>query len=70
MRIRIFPINAPPIRLVQKGPTKQAGLFVIFAMDLQLVGQFRHGFEQVGVYKEVGWKLEDWRDVSWWQLLL
>ena len=28
------------------------------------------GFEQVGVYKEVGWKLEDWRDVSWWQLLL
>ena len=25
------------------------------------------GFEPVGVYREVGWKMGDWRDVSWWQ---
>jgi L-amino acid N-acyltransferase YncA len=28
------------------------------------------GFERVGVYKEVGWKMGGWRDVSWWQVLL
>lgn len=28
------------------------------------------GFEPVGIYREVGWKLGDWRDVSWWQRLL
>jgi len=25
------------------------------------------GFEPVGVYREVGWKLGAWRDVGWWQ---
>ncbi len=25
------------------------------------------GFEPVGVYRDVGWKLGAWRDVSWWQ---
>ena len=28
------------------------------------------GFTPVGVYREVGWKLGGWRDVSWWQTLL
>lgn len=28
------------------------------------------GFEQVGVYREIGWKHGAWRDVAWWQLLL
>jgi L-amino acid N-acyltransferase YncA len=28
------------------------------------------GFEGIGVYREVGWKLGGWRDVSWWQRLL
>ncbi len=28
------------------------------------------GFEPVGVYREVGWKLGGWRDVSKWQRLL
>jgi L-amino acid N-acyltransferase YncA len=28
------------------------------------------GFCSVGVYREVGWKLEGWRDVGWWQRLL
>ncbi|WP_205651099.1 GNAT family N-acetyltransferase [Tsuneonella mangrovi] len=28
------------------------------------------GFTAVGVYREVGWKLGAWRDVSWWQRLL
>lgn len=28
------------------------------------------GFEHVGVYREVGWKLGGWRDVGWWQRLL
>jgi L-amino acid N-acyltransferase YncA len=28
------------------------------------------GFERIGVYKEVGWKMGGWRDVSWWQVLL
>lgn len=28
------------------------------------------GFELVGTYKEVGWKMGDWRDVAWLQRLL
>jgi L-amino acid N-acyltransferase YncA len=28
------------------------------------------GFEPVGVYRAIGWKAGDWRDVSWWQLRL
>lgn len=28
------------------------------------------GFTPVGVYREVGWKLGDWRDVAWYQRLL
>jgi phosphinothricin acetyltransferase len=28
------------------------------------------GFEQVGVYRDIGWKAGAWRDVSWWQLRL
>jgi phosphinothricin acetyltransferase len=28
------------------------------------------GFEQVGVYRRIGFKAGAWRDVSWWQLAL
>lgn len=28
------------------------------------------GLVPVGIYREVGWKLGDWRDVGWWQRLL
>ncbi|MBD3729361.1 MAG: N-acetyltransferase family protein [Sphingomonadales bacterium] len=28
------------------------------------------GFGEVGTYREVGWKMGGWRDVSWWQLVL
>ena len=28
------------------------------------------GFIPVGIYREVGWKMGGWRDVSWWQRLL
>lgn len=28
------------------------------------------GFEQVGIYRRVGYKAGAWRDVSWWQLAL
>ncbi len=28
------------------------------------------GFEPIGIYKEVGWKMGGWRDVGWWQRLL
>lgn len=28
------------------------------------------GFEKVGVYREVGWKMGGWRDVAWWQKVL
>ncbi len=28
------------------------------------------GFTPVGIYREVGWKMGDWRDVGWWQRLL
>jgi phosphinothricin acetyltransferase len=28
------------------------------------------GFEKIGVYREVGWKMGDWRDVGWWQKIL
>ncbi|MEQ1510286.1 MAG: arsinothricin resistance N-acetyltransferase ArsN1 family B [Sphingopyxis sp.] len=28
------------------------------------------GFSPVGIYREVGWKMGNWRDVGWWQRLL
>ena len=28
------------------------------------------GFEPVGIYREVGWKMGGWRDVAWYQRLL
>lgn len=28
------------------------------------------GFKPVGIYREVGFKLDRWHDVGWWQLLL
>ncbi len=28
------------------------------------------GFAPVGIYREVGWKFDGWRDVGWWQRLL
>lgn len=28
------------------------------------------GFEQVGIYRRIGYKAGAWRDVSWWQLAL
>ena len=28
------------------------------------------GFERLGVYEDVGFKLEAWRDVGWWRLAL
>jgi phosphinothricin acetyltransferase len=28
------------------------------------------GFEALGIYREVGWKMGGWRDVGWWQRLL
>jgi phosphinothricin acetyltransferase len=28
------------------------------------------GFQKVGVYRNVGFKLGEWRDVGWWQLAL
>ncbi|GAM03873.1 hypothetical protein [Novosphingobium sp. MBES04] len=28
------------------------------------------GLAQVGIYREVGWKMGAWRDVGWWQVLL
>lgn len=28
------------------------------------------GFTPVGIYREVGWKMDEWRDVGWWQRLL
>jgi L-amino acid N-acyltransferase YncA len=28
------------------------------------------GFTPIGIYREVGWKMDGWRDVGWWQRLL
>src|SRR5262245_37559250 len=28
------------------------------------------GFESIGVYRRVGYKLDRWHDVGWWQLIL
>lgn len=28
------------------------------------------GFEKLGIYESVGYKLEKWHDVGWWQLVL
>lgn len=27
----------------------------------------RCGFEQIGVYRRIGWKFGEWHDVGWWQ---
>jgi phosphinothricin acetyltransferase len=28
------------------------------------------GFEPLGVYRQVGYKMGSWRDVGWWQKVL
>jgi L-amino acid N-acyltransferase YncA len=28
------------------------------------------GFTAIGIYRAVGWKMDGWRDVGWWQRLL
>jgi L-amino acid N-acyltransferase YncA len=28
------------------------------------------GFAAIGIYRAVGWKMDGWRDVGWWQRLL
>jgi L-amino acid N-acyltransferase YncA len=28
------------------------------------------GFTPIGIYREVGWKMDGWRDVGWWQRML
>ncbi len=38
--------------------------------DASIALHRKMGFEPVGVYREVGWKLGAYRDVSWWQRLL
>jgi L-amino acid N-acyltransferase YncA len=30
----------------------------------------RHGFVSIGALRQIGWKLEGWHDVGYWQLLL
>jgi L-amino acid N-acyltransferase YncA len=30
----------------------------------------RSGFELVGIYRRIGWKSGQWRDVAWWELEL
>jgi L-amino acid N-acyltransferase YncA len=30
----------------------------------------RHGFVSIGALRQIGWKLGDWHDVGYWQLLL
>jgi L-amino acid N-acyltransferase YncA len=30
----------------------------------------RLGYEPIGVLRDIGWKLDDWRDVGYWQLRL
>lgn len=30
----------------------------------------RHGFQHLGTYRDVGFKLGAWHDVGWWQLML
>jgi L-amino acid N-acyltransferase YncA len=36
--------------------------------DASLSLHTSQGFEPVGVYRRIGWKLGRWHDVSWWQL--
>ena len=43
-----------------------AGITLPNAASVALHESF--GFELVGVYRRIGWKLGGWRDVGWWQL--
>ena len=54
---------------------KAQGPHTAFAgIPLPSLGSFRlheaMGFTAIGIYREVGWKLGNWRDVGWWQRLL
>jgi phosphinothricin acetyltransferase len=30
----------------------------------------KFGFEQIACFKKIGWKLNQWQDVGYWELLL
>jgi L-amino acid N-acyltransferase YncA len=45
-----------------------AGITLPNAASAALHGSL--GFEQVGLYRQIGYKAGAWRDVSWWQLIL
>jgi phosphinothricin acetyltransferase len=54
---------------------KEKGLHAVFAgIALPNPGSIglheAVGFTPVGIYREVGWKMDGWRDVGWWQRLL
>jgi phosphinothricin acetyltransferase len=54
---------------------KGRGIHAVFAgiaqpNDASVALHEAMGFTPVGIYREVGWKMDGWRDVGWWQRLL
>jgi L-amino acid N-acyltransferase YncA len=54
---------------------KARGVHAVFAgialpNDASIGLHMAMGFTPVGVYREVGWKMDGWRDVGWWQRVL
>lgn len=43
---------------------------VVFPNPASIALHEAMGFTPVGIYRQVGWKHDEWRDVGWWQLLL
>ncbi len=51
---------------VQRFRTACAG--ITLPNDASVALHERMGFVPVGVYRKIGWKSGEWRDVGWWQL--
>jgi L-amino acid N-acyltransferase YncA len=54
-------------RLEQAGPFHRAFAGIALPNDASVALHKKHGFEPVGIYREVGCKFGRWIDVAWWQ---
>ena len=54
-------------RLAHAGTFHRAFAGIALPNDASVAFHQRFGFEPVGIYREAGYKLGRWIDVSWWQ---
>jgi L-amino acid N-acyltransferase YncA len=56
--------------LERAGPFHRAFAGIALPNDASVALHQKHGFELVGIYREVGFKFGRWIDVAWWQRAL